>query len=61
MSHRSLTTALTLYRGETLTLEEAAAYSGMSPTKLASALRSRGIQVREEDSKTIADRTASHN
>ncbi|EMA22997.1 MULTISPECIES: DUF7317 family protein [Haloarcula] len=49
MSHRSLTTALTLYRGETLTLEEAATYSGVSPTKFAVALRSRGIQVRDED------------
>ncbi|MFY4813283.1 DUF7317 family protein [Haloarcula argentinensis] len=49
MSHRSLTTALTLYRGETLTLEEAATYGGVSPTKFATALRSRGIQVRDED------------
>jgi len=58
MSHRSLTTALTLYRGETLTLEEAATYSGVSPTKFASALRSRGIQVRDEDDGALVDNTA---
>ena len=57
MSHRSLTTALTLYRGETLTLEEAATYSGVSPTKFAAALRSRGIQVRDEDGAPV-DQTA---
>ncbi|EMA24672.1 DUF7317 family protein [Haloarcula argentinensis] len=49
MSHRTLTTALTLYRGETLTLKEAATYGGVSPAKFATALRSRGIQVRDED------------
>ncbi|WP_455032222.1 DUF7317 family protein [Haloarcula terrestris] len=58
MSHRSLTTALTLYRGKTLSLEEGAAYSGVSPTKFAVALRSRGIQVRDEDSITVSDHTA---
>ncbi|WP_137682076.1 DUF7317 family protein [Haloarcula mannanilytica] len=58
MSHRSLTTALTLYRGKTLSLEEAAAYSGVSPTKFAAALGSRGIQVRDEDRNMISDQTA---
>ncbi|QUJ73696.1 DUF7317 family protein [Haloarcula marismortui] len=48
---------MTLYRGETLTLKEAATYSGVSPTKFATALRSRGIQVRDEDSAPI-DQTA---
>jgi len=49
MTHRSLTTALTLYRGRTLSLEQAATYSGVPAGKLVTELRSRGIQVREED------------
>ncbi|EMA30110.1 DUF7317 family protein [Haloarcula japonica] len=57
VSHRPLTTALTLYRGETLILEEAATYSGVSPTASAVALRSRGIQVRDADC-TPVDQTA---
>ncbi|MFC7133212.1 MULTISPECIES: DUF7317 family protein [Salinibaculum] len=47
MSFRSLTSTLTLYRSGTLTLDEAAERSGVSPTKLASELRTRGIPVRE--------------
>jgi predicted HTH domain antitoxin len=54
MSYTSLTTALTLYRGGTLGLEQAAAYGGVQTPKLAAALRSRGIEVREEDSDALA-------
>ena len=53
MSYRSLTTALTLYRGETLSLEDAAAYGGVSVGRLATAARSRGITVRREDAETL--------
>jgi len=49
MSYTSLTTALTLYSGGTLGLEQAATYGGVQPGKLATELRSRGIEVREED------------
>jgi len=49
MSYTTLTTALTLYRGGTLGLEQAATYGGVGAGKLASELRSRGIEVREED------------
>ncbi|QLD89040.1 UPF0175 family protein [Natronomonas salina] len=48
MSCKSLTTALTLYRSETLTLEQAARRSGVPAMKFAAALRSHGIPVREE-------------
>ena len=48
MTYTSLTTALALYRGRTLGLEQAAAYSGVAPQKFTAELRSRGIQVREE-------------
>ncbi|WP_277552505.1 hypothetical protein [Halobaculum limi] len=40
MSLKALTTASTLYRGTSLTLEQAAAHSGLSPDELASYLRS---------------------
>jgi len=59
MSYRSLTTALTLYRGRTLSLEQAADYSGVSTAKLETALRSRGIPVREEDQTAQRDRATS--
>ena len=49
MTYTSLTTALTLYRGRTLGLEQAATYGGVPPQKFASELRSRGIPVREEE------------
>lgn len=52
MTYTSLTTALTLYRGRTLSLEQAAAYGGVPTGKFASELRSRGIRVREEDRDT---------
>jgi len=48
MTYTSLRTALTLYRGRTLGLEQAAAYGGVPTGKFASELRSRGITVREE-------------
>ncbi|MDS0259384.1 hypothetical protein NDI56_08270 [Haloarcula sp. S1CR25-12] len=54
MSYRSLTTALTLYRGGTLGLEQAATYGNVQTGKLASELRSRGIAVREEDGESLA-------
>ena len=59
MTRKSLTTALTLYRSDALTLEQAAAYSNVSPQKLATELRSRSIPIREHDdrvrSQTAAD------
>ncbi len=55
MSYTSLTTALTLYRGGTLSLEQAASYGGVETGKLASELRSRGFDVREEDWDVLAE------
>jgi len=55
MSYTSLTTALTLYHGGTLGLEQAAAYGGVDTTKLASELRSRGFTVRKEDWDVLAE------
>ena len=55
MSYTSLTTALTLYYGGTLGLEQAAAYGGVGTSKLASELRSRGFDVREEDCDVLAE------
>lgn len=49
MTYTSLTTALTLYRGRILGLEQAATYGGVAPQKFASELRARGIPVREDD------------
>jgi len=49
MTYTSLTTALTLYRGRTLGLEQAATYGGVPTEKFTAELRSRGIRVREED------------
>ena len=40
MSLKALTTASTLYRGTSLTLEQAAAHSGLSTTELAAYIRS---------------------
>jgi predicted HTH domain antitoxin len=57
MSYRSLTATLTLYRGGTLSLEEAAKQSGVSPVELTAKLRSRGIPVREEARADVTDRT----
>lgn len=39
---------MTLYRSETVSLPEAASVGGISEQTLATALRSRGIPVREE-------------
>lgn len=55
MSLKSFTAALTLYRSQTLTLEQAATHGGVSAAKFEAALRSRGIPVRE----TVADEPAS--
>ena len=57
MSYRSLTATLTLYRGGTLSLEEAAKQSGVPPVKLAAELRSRGIPVREDPQADVTERT----
>jgi len=56
MSYRSLTTALTLYRGGTLSLEQAARYGNVQTGKLADELRCRGIEVREKEWNTFAGR-----
>ena len=56
MSYRSLTTALTLYKGGALTLEGAADHSGLPATKVATALQSRGISIREADREVLIDR-----
>ncbi len=48
MPARSLMTVMTLYQSRTITLEQAADRSGISPAKMESALRSRGIPVRDE-------------
>jgi len=57
MSHQSLTAALTLYRSGTFDLDQAADQGGVSPAKLATELRSRGIPVREGDHAETADVT----
>lgn len=58
MSRKSFTAALTLYRSETLTLKQAAQYSGVSTAALESALRSRGIAVREDPQNSARKQTA---
>lgn len=58
MSRSTLTTALALYRTKTLCLADAAAYTGISEEKMASALSSQGIAVREEDQEPVASRAA---
>ena len=55
MSYTSLTTALTLYHGGTFSLEQAATYGGVEANKLASELRSRGFDVREEDCDVLVE------
>ncbi|GGO02734.1 MULTISPECIES: DUF7317 family protein [Haloarcula] len=55
MSSKSFTTALTLYRSRTYTLEQAAGFSGLSTGEMASALRSRGIDVREADEQSLPE------
>lgn len=52
MSFRSLTEALTLYRSETLTLDQAARRAGVPEAKLRTALRARGIPIRDERNAT---------
>lgn len=49
MTFNSLTTALTLYRSEALSLEQAANYGGVSRQTLIAELRSRAIPIRDED------------
>ncbi|WP_135303520.1 DUF7317 family protein [Haloarcula amylovorans] len=55
MSRKSFTAALTLYRSRTFTLEQAASHSGVSPSQFESALRSRGIPVREQVRRSPVD------
>lgn len=52
MTSRSLTATLTLYRSGTLTLDQAAARSGVPVPELRAQLRSHGIAVREEGEST---------
>ncbi|WP_302081880.1 DUF7317 family protein [Salinibaculum rarum] len=47
---------MTLYRSRTITLEQAAERGGVSPTKMETELRSRGIQVREKSERAPARR-----
>jgi len=49
MTRHAVMTGLTLYRTGTVTLEQAANCGGTTSAKLAMALRSRGIPIREED------------
>jgi predicted HTH domain antitoxin len=49
MSSNGLTTALTLYRSETLSLAAAAMRAGLPETEFRAALHRRGIPVREQD------------
>jgi len=58
MSLQSLTTALTLYRSGTFDLDQAARQGGVSTSKLATELRSRGIPVRETEHGGATDPTA---
>jgi predicted HTH domain antitoxin len=48
MTRHAVMTGLTLYRTETVTLEQAASCGGTTPANFAAALRARGIPVREE-------------
>jgi len=57
MAFRSLTTVLTLYRGGTLTLEQAAEESGLSRARVRSELHARGIRVREAAETDSIERT----
>lgn len=52
MPLQSLTTALTLYRGTSLTLDQAATHAGITAEELAAQLRSQGVPVREDDPST---------
>lgn len=55
MTRKAYTTALALYRSRTFSLEEAAAYSGVSEAKVTVSLRSHGITVREETTSGTAE------
>jgi predicted HTH domain antitoxin len=55
MASRSFTTALTLYRSETLTLEQAARRSGVPPVRFRAALRTHGIPLQEADREVVGD------
>ncbi len=52
MTRHAVMTGLTLYRTGTVTLEQAANCGGTTSANLATALRSRGIPVREEEPQT---------
>ncbi|WP_435064976.1 DUF7317 family protein [Halobaculum sp. EA56] len=57
MSLRSLTTALTLYRGTSLTVDRAAAQSGIPPAELESHLRAQGIRTPDGERGSPTERT----
>ena len=46
MHLHALNQAITLYRGETLTIEQAARHAGVTAARMETALRSRGVPVR---------------
>jgi len=47
MHLHALNQAITLYRGETLSLDQAARHAGVTATRMRTALRSRNVPVRE--------------
>jgi predicted HTH domain antitoxin len=48
MRQHAVTTAIALYQEETLTLEQAAAYAGVTPGTMRERLRFRGIAIHDE-------------
>ena len=55
MCSHTYTTAMTLYRSGTLTLEQAATRAGCSESVLRKTLHAHGIEVREDRPGTAAD------
>ncbi|WP_425487436.1 DUF7317 family protein [Natronomonas halophila] len=49
MTRSSTTTAMTLYRSRTLTLDQAADYTGIPAARLTATLQSHGITLDEPD------------
>ncbi len=48
MTHHAVRGAISLYEGETLTLEQAAAYAGLAPEAFAGHCRRRGITLGDD-------------
>ena len=55
MCSHTFTTAMTLYRSGTLTLEQAAVRAGCSESVMRKSLCAHGIEVREDRTGTVAD------